>query len=204
MVLCHLHNDFLCCCIGVMCLQNDFWMSTKTLHDLKDYVEPSVFLCVLTTTPCVLLRLYVTFYNDGLQPSQWLWYSQWLVPFTVTLFDLSTDYLISTLRYTFLYIPPQITAALRLAMRSSVSLCGHQNACVQSKWLCESSFMTLCEPNNDIACHSQWFLMPSQRLVYPHMILFSQRFCVTIIVSLCMLTTNVTFTATLYTFKMSL
>lgn len=122
MVLCHLHNDFLCCCIGVRCLQNDFWMSTKTLHDLKDYVEPSVFLCVLTMTPSVLLRLYVTFYNDSLQPSQWLWYSQWLVPFTVTLFDFSTDYLISTLRYTFLYIPPQITAALRLTEIFSFSL----------------------------------------------------------------------------------
>lgn len=72
MVLCHLHNDFLCCCIGVMCLQNDFWMSTKTLHDLKDYVEPSVFLCALTMSLCPPKTLC-----DLLQ-----W---WLTAFTMTL-----------------------------------------------------------------------------------------------------------------------
>lgn len=202
MVLCHLHNDFLCCCIGVMCLQNDFWMSTKTLHDLKDYVEPSVFLCALTMslcppkTLCDLLQWCLTAFTMTLiftvtSPlhSDPLWPFYWLS-------DLHTKIYLSLYSSTNNCCPQ--------TMRSSVSLCGHQNACVQSKWLCESTFMTLCEPNNDVACHSQWLLTPSQRLVYPHMILFSQRFCVTIIVSLCMLTTNVTFTATLYTLKMSL
>lgn len=37
-----------CAVALVWCLQNDFWMFTKTLHDLKDYVEPSQCFCVLS------------------------------------------------------------------------------------------------------------------------------------------------------------
>lgn len=47
-VLCSPHNDFLCSCLSVMYIHNDFWMLTVTLCDLNNYVEPSPCFCVLS------------------------------------------------------------------------------------------------------------------------------------------------------------